>query len=342
VTASRGDLGRQLAIGAATVCALAVLCGGAAGAGIASLLGGGGPPSPTATGTIPAAMLTLYQQAATICPGLPWTVLAAIGTVESSNGTSNLPGVHSGANSAGADGPMQFEPATFAVYDTPTPPGGVNPPDIYNPVDAVYAAARMLCANGAKGGADLSAAIFAFNHATWYVNEVLRLAASYEQSATQTVDATNTAGAAVDWALAQVGTSYRWGGETPGVGFDCSGLVQAAYHAAGISLPRVAQDQYDAGAPLVPGQPLQPGDLVFFGQGTSAVSHVGIYVGTQGGQAIMVDAPHTGADVRVEPFPTTVGAPWGSDTVVGFTAPTSVSSPAMRQLGASTARRRPG
>ena len=156
MTTSQGSLGRQLAIGAATVCALAVLCAGAAGAGIASLLGGAIPPSPTATGTIPAAMLTLYQQAATTCPDLPWTVLAAIGTIESDNGRND------GPSSAGAEGPMQFEPATFAAYDTPTPPGGVNPPDIYDPVDAVYAAARMLCANGAKGGADLSAAIFAF------------------------------------------------------------------------------------------------------------------------------------------------------------------------------------
>jgi hypothetical protein len=316
VTASLGSLGRQLAIGAASLVALAVLGAGAAGAGIASLLGGGGsPPSATATGTIPAAMLTLYQQAATTCPGLPWTVLAAIGTIESDNGRND------GPSSAGAEGPMQFEPATFAAYDTPTPPGGVNPPDIYDPVDAVYAAARMLCVNGANGGADLSAAIFAFNHATWYVHDVLHLAATYGQSATQTVAATNVAGVAVDWALAQVGTPYVWGGETPGVGFDCSGLVQAAYDAAGINLPRVAQDQYDAGPPLAPGQPLEPGDLVFFGQGPSAVSHVGIYVGTQGGNAIMVDAPHTGAHVRTEPFPTTIGAPWGTDTVMGFTNP---------------------
>ena len=101
MTASQGSLGRQLALGAATVCALAVLCAGAAGAGIASLLGGASPPSATATGTIPAAMLTLYQQAALTCPGLPWTVLAAIGTIESANGTSTLPGVHSGLNAAG-------------------------------------------------------------------------------------------------------------------------------------------------------------------------------------------------------------------------------------------------
>jgi len=86
---------------------------------------------------------------------------------------------------------------------------------------------------------------------------------------------------------------------------------------AGISLPRVAQDHYDRTAELGPGNPVEPGDLIFFGTGPSDVTHVGIYVGN--GQ--MVDAPHTGADVRVEATPTTPGAPWGADVVVGVTDP---------------------
>jgi hypothetical protein len=60
-------------------------------------------------------MLLLYQDAAATCPGLPWTVLAAIGTVESDNGQSGPAGVHGGANAAGAEGPMRFEPPTFTV-----------------------------------------------------------------------------------------------------------------------------------------------------------------------------------------------------------------------------------
>jgi hypothetical protein len=192
-TASSG-LGTKIAAGAAGLVLLVAVLAAGAGAGVASLLGGGdSTPSTTATDNIPAAMLTLYQEAAATCPGLPWTVLAAIGTVESGNGTSNLPGVHSGANSAGAEGPMQFEPATFAAYDTPVPPGGANPPSPYDLTDAVYAAARMLCANGAENGANLNAAVYAYNHSDSYVSEVLDLAQTYGQTQAQTV-AAGTAG----------------------------------------------------------------------------------------------------------------------------------------------------
>jgi membrane-bound lytic murein transglycosylase B len=125
-------------------------------------------------------MLTLYQRAALTCPGLSWSVLAAIGTVESSNGTSELPGVHSGANYAGAEGPMQFEPPTFRAYDEPVPTGGADPPSPYDPTDAAYAAARLLCANGGANGADIPGAVYAYNHSRSYVSEVLSLAASYQ------------------------------------------------------------------------------------------------------------------------------------------------------------------
>jgi cell wall-associated NlpC family hydrolase len=278
----------------------------------------------TATSTIPPTMLTLYQTAAVICPGLPWTVLAAIGTVESDNGQSNLPGVHSGANSSGAEGPMQFEPATFAAYDEPVPSGGAVPPTPYDPTDAVYAAARLLCANGASGGADIAGAVYAYNHSAAYDAQVLALAQSYAGTSADTLAGTpvSDAGAvAVEWALAQIGTPYIWGGEAPGVGFDCSGLVQAAYAVAGMSLPRVAQDQYDKTPKVPPGAVLEPGDLVFFGSGPGSIDHVGLFVGVVGGADVMVDAPFTGADVRAETFPGTPGASFGSLLFVGATRP---------------------
>jgi cell wall-associated NlpC family hydrolase len=100
--------------------------------------------------------------------------------------------------------------------------------------------------------------------------------------------------AAVRFACSELGKPYIWGGNGD-PGFDCSGLTTAAYAAAGITLPRTAQTQYNA-RPLLPaGTPLQPGDLVFFGTPT-AIHHVGISLGGN----LLVDAPQTGQTVRVQ------------------------------------------
>jgi hypothetical protein len=118
---------------------------------------------------IPAGYLALYQRAALTCRGLPWTVLAAIGTVESRNGADTR------TSSAGARGPMQFLPSTWAGYGVDADDDGRA--DIDNPVDAVYSAARYLCSWGAGlGGQSLADAIWAYNHADWYVRQVIALA----------------------------------------------------------------------------------------------------------------------------------------------------------------------
>jgi cell wall-associated NlpC family hydrolase len=96
-------------------------------------------------------------------------------------------------------------------------------------------------------------------------------------------------------AESQIGVPYVWGGESPGRGFDCSGLVQWAWRQAGVDLPRTAAAQYDA-IPHVPLSDLQPGDLLFWGDG--GISHVGMYVG--GGE--IINAPETGELVRIEPI----------------------------------------
>src|SRR5580658_7396060 len=278
--------------------------------GCLSLLGGGSRTTADQTSAsqgasgggpaVPPAWESLDHEAAARCPGLPWSVLAAIGRVESDSGRSTAPGVASGANAAGAEGPMQFEPATFARYAT-IGPGGADPASPYDMVDAVYSAATLLCADGGAQAATLAAAIRDYNHSTPYVDTVLVLGrALAEDPSLGAVPA-----AALAFVAAQLGTPYRWGGTGDG-GFDCSGLVQAAYAAAGVHLPRVAQDQFDAG-PAVPDRAtVVPGDLVFFGASAGSVDHVGLYVG--GGE--MIDAPHTGAVVREEPadWPTLVGA----------------------------------
>ena len=79
---------------------------------------------------------------------------------------------------------------------------------------------------------------------------------------------------AVQAAESQIGVPYVWGGETPGVGFDCSGLVQWAYAQAGISLPRTSGAQFDA-TTHIPLADIEPGDLLFYGPGGSrARGHV--------------------------------------------------------------------
>ncbi len=250
---------------------------------------------------VPAAWESLAQEAAAAeCPGLAWTVLAAIGRVESDSGRSTAPGVASGTNSAGAEGPMQFEPATFAEYAT-VGPGGADPASPYDPVDAMYSAANLLCTDGGATASGLAGAVKAYNHSTSYLDTVLVMATAL--GADPDLDA--RAAGALQFAAAQLGVPYQWGGTGPG-GFDCSGLVQAAYGAVGIGLPRVAQAQFEAGPPVSVGQPAEPGDLIYFGVSTSAIDHVGLYVG----EGQMIDAPHTGAVVRVEPadLPDLVGA----------------------------------
>jgi cell wall-associated NlpC family hydrolase len=82
--------------------------------------------------------------------------------------------------------------------------------------------------------------------------------------------------AVLDFARAQIGKPYIWGGTGPN-GYDCSGLVQAAWAQAGVSLPRTTYDQVNAGTRISRDQ-VQPGDLLFF-YSESSPSHVGIYAG---------------------------------------------------------------
>jgi hypothetical protein len=133
-------------------------------------------PGPIGIADIPAGYLALYRASARTCPGLSWGVLAGIGKVESDHGSSSAPGVRSGVNAFGCcAGPMQFNirngpPSTWDRY------GRGN---VYDPRDAIPAAARLLCANGARGGRDVRGAVYAYNHAGWYVDQVLTLAGSY-------------------------------------------------------------------------------------------------------------------------------------------------------------------
>jgi Membrane-bound lytic murein transglycosylase B len=118
---------------------------------------------------IPEDFRKLYVASAKTCHGLSWTVLAAIGQVESGHGRN------AATSYAGAQGPMQFLPSTFAAYAVDGDRDGDT--DIMDPADAIFTAAHYLCANGGGNGADgLHNAIWHYNHAEWYVDLVLKLA----------------------------------------------------------------------------------------------------------------------------------------------------------------------
>jgi cell wall-associated NlpC family hydrolase len=279
-------------------------------------------PSALALSEIPPDLLPVYVSASYECRGLPWQVLAAIGWVESrhagghadpttgqvappilgpaldgSSGFAAIPDASFADGWAHALGPMQFLPSTWRAWGVVAPdrpPGAAAEPQ--NAWDAIYTAALYLC-GGADEITDVPAAILRYNHSTDYVDEVLGKATDYGLGAGTPADGSVLAGsgeAVVAAAMTQLGVPYVWGGETPRVGFDCSGLVQWAYAQTGVALPRTTYGQVTAGV-AVTIDDLRPGDLVF-SQGVEPggevrdLGHVAIYAG--GGMVVV--APHTG------------------------------------------------
>ena len=299
--------------------------------------------STSARNSIPENYLALFKSIGARY-GVPWVILAGIGKVESDDGRTTLPGVHTGANAFGAAGPMQIgiggaagntwggapvHPASERVNGVATDANGDGTASVYDPADAIAGAAAYLLQHGVTGS--VAGAIFAYNHLDSYVRAVLGWASVYA-SGGFTVDASGgvatavgtaaacldgvgvapspAAAAAISFAEQQLGKPYLWGGTGPDA-FDCSGLVMMAYRAGGIDIPRTSQEQWRWGTRVRPGQ-VQPGDLVFFegGDGTAkAPGHVGIVIG----RGLMIDAPSPGMSVTVARF--------DPAAVVGFTQP---------------------
>jgi cell wall-associated NlpC family hydrolase len=294
--------------------------------------------------TIPGNYLMWYQKVG-LQDNIPWTILAGIGTEESDNGQSTLPGVRSGTNAFGAAGPMQIgvggaSTDTWALVATSE--DGIQPPSVYDPADAIAGAAKYLNMHGFQQ--DPSAAIFAYNHAGWYVTAVENFASEYASggylvSANSPNTSSGQSGAtgcsgsvldalsmpnvavatAIQFAQEQIGKQYVFGATGPNA-YDCSGLVMMAYRAAGINIPRTAADQFHFGAP-VSASAVSPGDLVFFKGADGTVANPG-HVGLVTGKNTMIEAYATGFPVRVSTFGLKTSPP-GEQTgeVIGFTRP---------------------
>jgi cell wall-associated NlpC family hydrolase len=322
--------------------------------------------STEAANSVPANYLKWFQKVG-LQYNVSWTILAGIGKVESDDGRTTLPGVTSGQNGFGAAGPMQIgiegastnawggapiHPASEVVAGVATDEDGDGVADVYDAADAIAGAAKYLVAHGVQQNP--AAAIFAYNHADWYVQEVLNWASTYASGGFTIADTTQgsdtglaAAGAAgmactqdnqlsafvapnaivnnaVNYAEAQLGKPYLWGGTGP-TAFDCSGLVMEAYLSAGVNIPRTSQAQW-LGLPHVPANQVQNGDLVFFAgsDGTpTSPGHVGLVVGKN----LMIEAYAAGTPIRVSSFGTAQSPP-GDNVVVGFAQPWPANTPA--------------
>ncbi|MBB5940124.1 cell wall-associated NlpC family hydrolase [Streptomyces zagrosensis] len=277
--------------------------------------GGSGGNVQLAEGTVPAAYMPLVQKHGNTCSAINPALLAAQLYQESGwNPKAQSP--------ANARGLAQFIPGTWAAYGVDGDRDGDR--DIWDPADAIASAAAYDCAlagqvkhvpgdpthnmlasyNAGPYPVIKYQGVPPYNETQNYVQRITTLAKSFA-APTQPVASSEQASAAIYFAQKKLGTPYLWGGNgtaAQGGRFDCSGLTKAAYASVGIELPRVANDQWNAG--LHPNRnELQPGDLVFFAhdlQDPRSIHHVGIYVG--GGK--MINAPYTGAVIRFDDIDT--------------------------------------
>ncbi len=275
-----------------------------------------GPVGGLRPGSVPAGYADAVSRAGLACPALSAPLLAA--QIEAESGWNPA-----AVSAAGAEGLGQFLPATWAVYGVDG--NGDGSADMFDPLDSIASAAQYDCAlaaavagvPGDRATLMLAAynagpaAVIAFRgvppfpETQGYVRRIGELAVSYTATPAVAVPASGAAGSVIAAGMSVLGTPYSWGGGSAAgpsagidqgagtVGFDCSGLTSWVFATVGVALPRTAAGQEAVSRPTASPR---PGDLVFFGA-PGAAYHVAVYLG--GGQ--MLDAPHTGAMVRVEP-----------------------------------------
>lgn len=279
----------------------------------AGLLGGASGPVGLAKGAVPSAYRELVREWGRLCPAISPALLAAQLYQES--------GWQPDAQShAEAQGIAQFIPGTWATHGIDGDRDGDR--DVWDPQDAIPSAASYDCELAQYvedvPGDPTDNMLAAYNAGAYrviqyggippytetqnYVSTIRKLEKSFAAPRGR-VEPSKQAAGAIYFAQEKLGTPYLWGGDGTAEDngrFDCSGLTKAAYASVGIELPRVANDQWNAG-PHPKRDELLPGDLVFFAydlQDSRSIHHVGIYVG--GGY--MIDAPYTGAEIRFDPI----------------------------------------
>jgi cell wall-associated NlpC family hydrolase len=276
------------------------------------------------TADIPAAYVPWVLAAGALCATITPAVIAAQDQVESAWNPRAV-------STAGAEGIAQFLPSTFATWGQNSDgTGDVSP---FDPADAIMAQGRYDCslaalmsslvAGGQVSGDVLSLALAAYNAGPGAVEAahgVPAVAAGYasliESLAAGKYAAVAAGGlgqVAVTAAESALGTPYQWGGSCddphgsdPSGWCDCSSLVQMAWAAAGVSLPRTTFQQVDVGTPVASVSDLQPGDLIFIpgADGTAqSPGHVGLYVG----DGMLINAPETGDVVQFAPVSSWAG-----------------------------------
>ncbi|MFC1403220.1 MULTISPECIES: bifunctional lytic transglycosylase/C40 family peptidase [Streptacidiphilus] len=269
----------------------------------------------TTDAPVPTWVRTLVAKYAGQCPQVTASLLAAQLYTESGFNTKAVSPV-------GAEGIAQFMPATWSVFGKDGDGDGKK--DVFDAADAIAAQAgydctlaeevkgvpgdateNMLAAYNAGSGAVIKYnGIPPYSETRNYVTSIRDLAAKWAASASTT--ASGGAAKAIAAAKTALGTWYQWGGDciapyTGQNGCDCSSLMKMAWATAGVNLPRTTYDQVNSGTAVTSVSQLRPGDLLFEAgsDGTAAQpGHVGMYVGG----SEVIEAPHTGAQVRITPL----------------------------------------
>jgi murein DD-endopeptidase MepM/ murein hydrolase activator NlpD len=188
-----------------------------------------------------AELLDVWQKAGAAY-GVPWNVLAAINKIESDFGRNM------GPSSAGAIGWMQFMPSTWLRWGTDADGNGVADP--WNPVDAVYSAARYLAASGAAS--DIRQAVFSYNHAWWYVNDVIQLAQLYGSSDTAAATASDVQQPAADQVVFSLDQLQQQLDDATAAVTNANDAYQAAFaRASAMSVHEQAANDLSGQAPLL-------------------------------------------------------------------------------------------